>query len=45
MPGFLLVMLMGLGLHLATDVYNDIYNGNSNNYNDTINVYTNTLSM
>ena len=24
-PGFLLVMLMGLGLHLATDVYNDIY--------------------
>jgi 1,4-dihydroxy-2-naphthoate octaprenyltransferase len=24
-PGFILVMLMGLGLHLATDVYNDIY--------------------
>lgn len=24
-PGFFLVMLMGLGLHLATDVYNDIY--------------------
>jgi 1,4-dihydroxy-2-naphthoate octaprenyltransferase len=23
--GFFLVMLMGLGLHLATDVYNDIY--------------------
>ena len=24
-PGFFLVMIMGLGLHLATDVYNDIY--------------------
>jgi 1,4-dihydroxy-2-naphthoate octaprenyltransferase len=24
-PGFFLVMLMGIGLHLATDVYNDIY--------------------
>ncbi|MBE3120874.1 MAG: prenyltransferase [Thermoplasmata archaeon] len=25
LSGFILVMLMGLGLHLATDVYNDIY--------------------
>jgi 1,4-dihydroxy-2-naphthoate octaprenyltransferase len=24
-PGFFLVIIMGLGLHLATDVYNDIY--------------------
>ena len=24
-PGFLLVMIIGLGLHMATDVYNDIY--------------------
>ncbi len=24
-PGFFLVLIMGLGLHLATDVYNDIY--------------------
>ena len=25
LPGFLLVMIIGLGLHIATDVYNDIY--------------------
>ena len=25
LPGFLLVMIIGLGLHMSTDVYNDIY--------------------
>lgn len=24
-PGFILVITIGLGLHMATDVYNDIY--------------------
>ena len=42
-PGFFLVILMGLGLHLATDVYNDIYDtkqGADTKVNERRNLYS-----
>lgn len=41
-PGFLLVMVMGLGLHAATNVYNDIYDTKQGT--DRINLYRNEFS-
>ena len=41
-PGFLLVMVMGLGLHAATNVYNDIYDTKQGT--DRINRHRNEFS-
>lgn len=42
LPGFLLVLVMGLGLHAATNVYNDIYDTKQGT--DRINRYRNEFS-
>jgi 1,4-dihydroxy-2-naphthoate octaprenyltransferase len=42
LPGFLLVLIMGVGLHAATNVYNDIYDTLQGS--DRINVHRNEFS-
>jgi hypothetical protein len=42
LPGFLLVLVMGIGLHAATNVYNDIYDTLQGS--DKINVLRNEFS-
>jgi 1,4-dihydroxy-2-naphthoate octaprenyltransferase len=41
-PGFILVLLTGLGLHIATNVYNDIYDTKQGT--DKVNVHRNEYS-
>lgn len=42
LPGFLLVLIMGIGLHVATNVYNDIYDTIQGT--DKVNVHRNEFS-